>query len=120
MSENGTNEYDVTYGRIMFLQKIIIGHDNVKSFSRHSDLVFDVDRIKQNDTIQIVCVDEYSLSESLTRKIISDFPDVDIIFVGGKWNNPTGDSLAVCKPKKIGIFNAGSINAAISKTQYWR
>jgi hypothetical protein len=120
MGDNGSNAYDVTFGRIMFLQKIIAGHNNVRSFERHDDLVFDVTRIEQRDTIQVICVDEYALSEAMARKVISDFPDASIIFVGGKWNRPTGEAEAYCRTRKIGICNAGDINAALSKTRYWR
>lgn len=120
MSDNGDNAYNVTFGRITFLQKIIEGHDNVNSFHRHDDLVFDVTRIKPHDTIQIICVDEYALSEAMAQQVISDFPKTSIIFVGGKWNGSTREATAYCRAKKIGICNAGNINAALSKTRYWQ
>jgi hypothetical protein len=116
---NGENEYGVTFGRIMFLQKIIEGHDNVKSFLRRRDIVFDVDRVEQGDTIKIVCVDEYTISETIIRKIFVDFPDVDVIFVGGKWNHASAHGSALCRKKKVGVYNAGTINAGLRKTQFW-
>lgn len=120
MGDNGANAYEVTFGRIMFLQKIIEGHSNVASFDRHSDIVFDVARIAQRDNVQVVCVDEYALSESMARQILSEFPQSTIIFVGGKWNGPTREATAYCKSRKVGVFNAGSINAALLKTKYWQ
>lgn len=119
MSDNGENAYGVTFGRIMFLQKIIEGHDNVRSFKRHHDLTFDVDRAKQRDKIQIVCVDEYVLSDAMARQIWQDFPGVSLIFVGGKWNHTSTPASAFCKSKKLGICNAGTINGALLKTRYW-
>lgn len=119
MSENGENAYGVTFGRIMFLQRIIEGHDNIKSFARHHDLVFDVTRLRQGDTIQIVCVDEYVLSDAMARQIWRDFPKVGIIFVGGKWNHTSTPANDFCKSKSIAICNAGSLNAALLKTRYW-
>lgn len=120
MGDNGSNEYDVTFGRVMFLQGIIERHDNTISFIRHDDIVFDINRREQNDTIQVVCVDEYTLSESMARRIIGDFPDVSVIFVGGKWNRPAHDATLYCRAKKIGVSNAGDINATLRKTQFWR
>lgn len=119
MADNGNNEYGVTFGRIMFLQRIIEGHTNVVAFKRHDDLAFDVERIEQRDTIQLVCVDQYVLSEALARQIVSDFPEVDIIFVGGKWNHSTTPASEFCQSKKVGIYNAGNINAGLLKTKYW-
>lgn len=120
MSDNGGNAYDVTFGRIMFLQKIIEGHDNIAEFTRHDDLAFDVARIEQRDTIQIICVDEYTLSEAMAQRVMRDFPKVGIIFVGGKWNHPTAESKALCRARKVGVCNAGDINAALTKTRYWQ
>lgn len=120
MGDNGGNAYDVTFGRIMFLQRIIDGHGNVERFKRHDDLAFDVTRVEQGDTIQIVCVDEYTLSEAMAQRIVRDFPEVGIIFVGGKWNRPTAESKAFCRARKVGVCNAGDINAALTKTRYWQ
>ena len=120
MNENGENAYGVTYGRITFLQKIILGNDNVSSCERHDDLAFTVNRTAQSDTIEVICVDEYALSEARAREVLSDFPNANIIFVGGKWNHPTREALKYCRAKKVGICNAGNVNAALSKTQYWR
>ena len=120
MADNGDNPYDVTFGRIMFLDKILSGHDNVYSINRHHDIVFDVVRIEPHDALQIVCVDEYTLSEAKAREIIEDFPKVRLMFVGGKWNGWSPDARDYCRAKKIGICNAGGINAALRKTQYWR
>lgn len=117
--DNGENAYEVTFGRIMFLNKIIEGHDNVSSVERYDDIVFEVIRDVPSDTVQIVCVDEYAFSEAMARRIIGDFPEVNIIFVGGKWNKPTAEAKTLCRLKKIGICNAGSINAALSKLRYW-
>ena len=119
MGDNGSNAYEVTFGRIMFLQRIIEGHHNVASFDRHDDVAFDVTRIEQRDSIQIICVDEYAFSEAMARQIINDFPGVSIIFVGGKWNRPTYEAASYCRTRKVGICNAGGINATLSKTRYW-
>lgn len=119
MNDNGDNAYGVTFGRIMFLQKIIEGHNNVESFERHHDLAFDVTRVQQRDTLQIICVDEYVLSDAMARQIWSDFPTVNMIFVGGKWNRTSTPAGAFCKSKQIAVCNAGTINAALLKTRYW-
>lgn len=119
MAANGDNQYEVTFGRIMFLEKIIQGHDNVASFERHDDIVFDVERREQRDTVQIVCVDEYTISERTINRIFVDFPEVDIIFVGGKWNHATTHGSVLCRSKKVGVYNAGSINAGLRKTEFW-
>jgi len=120
MNENGDNAYGVSFGRIMFLQKIIEGHDNVRSFERHSDLAFSVKRSAQSDTLEIVCVDEYTLSEAKAMEIIRDFPKLSVIFVGGKWNKPSREAEKYCRAKRVGVSNAGDINATLLKTKYWQ
>jgi precorrin-6B methylase 2 len=119
MSNNGRNDYGVEFSRIMFLEKIIGAHNNVTSFERRDDIVFEVRRTFPDDQIQIVCVDEYVLSEATARRILSDFPNTDIIFVGGKWNHATGHATDFGRDKKVTVCNAGNVNAALSKTQ-WR
>jgi hypothetical protein len=118
-TDNGENQYGVSFGRIMFLQQIIAGHDNILSFSRHSDIAFDVTRELPRDVLQIICVDEYALAEAKARSIVADFPNAHLIFVGGKWNKTTVEASSYCRAKKIGICNAGNINAALSKSSYW-
>lgn len=119
MSNNGTNNYGVQFSNIMFLNKIITGHKNVRELTRENDIEFAVSRIKQNDIIKILCVDEYVLSESRAQQIVIDFPNVDIIYIGGKWNKSSPEATTYCRTRKIGVYNSGGINGAISTARYW-
>ena len=119
MGNNGKNKYGVTYNDIKFLERVIATHKNVSDFRRTDDIVFHVDRIEQSDTVKVICLNEYILSEALAREIIQVFNDTGIIYVGGKWNHASEPSSGFCRDHKVGICNAGSVNAALRKTRFW-
>lgn len=113
MSQNGINDFDVSYSRIVFLEKILCRHENVNSVVRSDDIVFDVSRVKQSDTIRIICLDDYVLSESKAADVLATFSNVNVLYVGGKWNHRSTEANKICSPKGVSIHNAGSINAAL-------
>jgi len=119
MTSNGANTWGVTYGRIMFLQKILETHPNVIIINRHDDIVFDIERIKQQDNLTIICVDVYTASLEMVMRVVQSFPKINIIFVGGKWAGYTQEAHDFCEERKIGIYNAGEIAGGLHKDEYW-
>ncbi|RZJ19547.1 MAG: hypothetical protein EON91_00450 [Brevundimonas sp.] len=116
---NGENDYGVSFGRIMFLQKIIESNDAVVITSRHDDIVFEIDRPKFGDHLTVVCIDTYTASLEQVMRIVSDFPNANIIFVGGKWNGYTREAFDFCVSKKIGLYNAGEISGGLYRKDFW-
>jgi chemotaxis response regulator CheB len=119
MSENGQNTWDVSFSRITFLGRILNQHPNVKVLSRHDDIAFTVDFIRGSKGVDVVVIDPYTASLELVQRVIAAFPNVGIIFVGGKWAGWTQEAYQYCQERRIGIFNAGGINGALGKEQYW-
>lgn len=120
MTDNGSNEWGVSYGRIMFLDQILRNHTNVSSISRSHDIVFTVQRKRQGDTLNILCVDEYTFGIAMAHRALDEFRNLDIIFVGGKWNHPDGDARTFLQERKIGVYNAKDINGALQSDTYWK
>lgn len=118
-ANNGQNGYGVTFGRIMFLQKILESHPDVVIRSRHDDIVFEVDRPRQRDSLTVVCLDEYTVSLEVAMRAVAEFPNVSVIFVGGKWNGYTRDAFEFCKQRKIGIYNAGELAGGLFRDDFW-
>jgi hypothetical protein len=118
-ASNGVNEFGVTFGRIMFLQKILETHRNVLILDRHDDIVFEIQRYKQNDRLFVVCIDEYTCSLESVMRVMQKFPKTNVIFVGGKWNSYTKEAFDFCQSIKIGIYNAGDISGGLREDAFW-
>lgn len=118
-NRNGTNNWGVPYCDITFFQRILDVHKNIYKSSRHDDIVFEVNRIKQDDHLRIFCCRQYSMSDTLVQKALADFGALDIIYVGGAWNAGTSVAGAYCKEQRIGIYNSTEINGALWKDEYW-
>lgn len=115
---NGTNTWNVSYSRISWLENAIKTHDNVANFSRHDDIIIEVNR-KRGDPLVIICLDEYTLGESAVSRVIQEFPAVNFIYVGGNWNGYTPEAKEVCLLRGIGLYNAGELSGAVFKNEFW-
>jgi hypothetical protein len=118
-SANGDNDFGVSFGRIMFLQKILESHANVDLLERHDDIIFDIQRLKQDENLSVVCVEAYAASLELVMRVLEAFPKTNIIFVGGKWNGYTQEAYEFCSERRIGIYNAGELAGALHKDRFW-
>lgn len=115
---NGSNSWGVSYSRIAWLEAAIKSHDNVVRYSRHDDIIMEFDRI-EGSSITLICLDEYTLGEAMVYRILQEFPDVNFIFVGGKWNGYTREAKQLCLNKKIGLYNASELTGALWKNEFW-
>jgi hypothetical protein len=118
--KNGSNEFGVAFSQIMFLQRVLETNENAIIISRHDDIVFEISRPIQMDTLTIVCVDAYSVSEELVDRVVRSFPDTNIIYFGGKWNGATSEARAFCEARNIGLYNAGSLAPALRHEDFGR
>lgn len=116
---NGQNKWGVDYSLIMFLDRILRGHSNVRSVQRRRDILFEVTRGNQRDTLTILCINEYSASLEVVMRALEEFPSTSIIFIGGKWNSSTNEAEEYCKERNIGLFNAGELPIALRQDKYW-
>lgn len=118
-ANNGKNDYDATFGRIMFLQRILEAHADVTIRSRHDDIVFEFERPGQGDHLTVVCLDEYTVSLETVMRVVAEFPDTNVIYVGGKWNVYTREAFEFCEKRNIGIYNAGELAGGLYRKNFW-
>ena len=116
---NGSNEWGVEFCRITFLEEILSTHKNVEDCKRDKDILFSVRRKKPSDSLVIVCVDEYTCGIMAVRKILKEFGQVDMIFVGGVWNSYTKEAKQYCVKSQIGLYNAGEMAGGLWAEKHW-
>lgn len=112
---NGNNDFGVTFSQIMFLEKILKLHENVQILGRRDDIVFEIARRHQGDMLTIVCLNEYSAGQEVIEQVLERWPQVNLIYVGGKWNKPTKEAEKFCDERGMGIHNAGTLAPALRK-----
>jgi hypothetical protein len=115
---NGDNNWNVRYSHIQWLTRLLNQHTNVESVSRNNDIIFTVKRIQQGDSLKILCLNEYIFSITQLRLILEQFPDVNIIYIGGGWNGYTRDALALAHEQGIGIYVTDYLTGALWSDNY--
>ena len=113
----GSNDWDVSFSRISWLEEVLNNHPNVVDVTRHDDIVFEIQR-KQGPPITLLCLDEYTLGVAAVERAFREFPQVNLIYVGGKWNNYTAVAKELCRQRSIGLYNAGELNGALQKKDF--
>lgn len=116
---NGSNNWNVQYSRISWLEQAIKNHANVTNVSRHHDIIMEVDR-KNGPSITLICLDEYTLGETAVHRILQEFPSVNFISVGGSWNGYTSEAKKICLNKNIGLFNSSELTGALWNDDFWK
>ncbi|NOR44546.1 MAG: hypothetical protein GQ534_03085 [Candidatus Delongbacteria bacterium] len=106
---NGHNDWNVSYVYIVWLENLLNSHSNIRNVTRTNDIYFKVERINQNDTITILCLNEYSMGVTMVQRAISGFSPLNIIYVGGNWNNYTSEAYEYCSENSMGICNSTGI-----------
>jgi hypothetical protein len=114
---NGSNKWDVRFSRISWLDGVLKGHPNVTSVIRRDDIVFEIQR-KKGPPITLLCLDEYAFGVAAAERAFQEFPDVNLIYVGGKWNKYTAEAKELCSERSIGLYNAGELAGALWKNDF--
>lgn len=115
---NGNNNWNVGFSRISWVQSLLQSHGNVLSVSRGNDIVFETER-KSGDRLIVLCLDEYVMGISATQRVFREFSGVHIIYVGGNWNKYTREAKQYCLDRNVGLYNAGEINGALWRSDFW-
>jgi hypothetical protein len=116
---NGSNDFDVSFSQICFLDHLLAGHPNVIEVTRSNDIQFDIVR-KRGGPIRLVCLNEYACGLARVFEAQQTFAGVNLIYVGGVWNSFTGDAKRHCRDAQIGLFNAKEITGALHRNDFWR
>lgn len=115
---NGENYYGVKYSQIQFFEKILETHKNVYKFDRHHDIVFDIERVG-GDRLKAICLNEYTCGLARVMEVISEFPEINLIYVGGMWNGFTAEAKDFCLDSKIGLYNTTEMTGALFYSDFW-
>ena len=119
MTNNGANDWDVSFSHIKWFENLLINHANVKDILRHNDLVFEVDRNRQGDHINLFCCNEYTMGLTMVLRALKEFGTIDLIYIGGGWCGYTNEAKDFCLAQKIGLYVSGEMSGALWADEYW-
>jgi hypothetical protein len=85
---------------------------------RDEDIIFTVGRKNQNDTLKVLCCDEYAFGVTLLNRAIAEFGHLNIIYVGGAWHGYTQQAKEECLRQEIGLYNAQELAGGLWRNDY--
>ena len=107
------NAWNVSYSSIVFFGNALRGHSKVKSFSRTSDIVFEI-QLKNGKEIHALLVNEYSLGLAAILRARSEFPDIQYVVTCADWNGYTPQAKEYGQENDFGVFTAGEFFGALN------
>lgn len=116
---NGNNDWGVPFSQITWFDMLLKNHKNIESVERTDDIVFDVVRKRQGDTLRILCLREYTMGLTMVQRAQDEFGDLKIIYIGGGWNASTTDAKEYCLDNNIGLYVSDEMSGALWKDDYW-
>lgn len=116
---NGSNNWRVPYSKITWFQRLLATHPNISTVSRHHDIIFEVERVKQKDHLIIFCCDEYTMGITAIQRALHEFGPVNIIYIGGGWCGYERQAKQFCIDAEIGLYVSNEMNGALWKDQFW-
>lgn len=117
---NGTNNWGTPYSDIKFLERLLNTHRNISSVSRSNDILFTVCRKNQGDTLNILCLKQYTMSRTMVYRALDEFDKLHIIYIGGGWNGYQPEAKEVCMDSQIGLYVTNEMTGALWKDEYWK
>lgn len=118
MINNGSNNWNVGYSYICWFERLLRTHRNVVNLSRHTDLVFEVDRKRQRDHLIIFCCNEYTMGLTMVQRALYEFGNLNLIHTGGNWNGYTRQAKEFCLDAKIGLYISDEMSGALWQDEF--
>lgn len=112
---NGSNNWDVAFGAIRFVEQALNNHAKVESFSRRDDIVFEVERIDGLPPTTVVLVNRYTLGLADLLQALEEFPGMDCLVTSANWNSYTSDVKQYGMENGICIFKLGEFFGALHR-----
>jgi len=113
MAANGSNEWDVSYSAIRFVEDALLSHVKVASIIRHDDIVFEIERIDGMPRTTAVLVNRYTLGLADVLQAKRDFPQMDCIVTSANWNHYTSEAKRYGMENGISVFHVGEFFGAL-------
>ena len=101
-NQNGSNNHNVSFSCINFLNRILTTHSNIQNINRTNDILFTITRRNQEDVLKILCLNEYVMSIDKTLEVLEEFGALNIIYIGASWNHY--DPCCQFRTVKLGRF----------------
>jgi len=117
---NGSNDYEVSYSRISWLGRKLRLHPNTFNLDRRNDIIFNFERKKQKDSLNIICIDEYTVSLSFVEEILDRFPEINIICLSSVYNDYTAEALNFCHSLDVSLSKSEEIWQFLWEDSYGR
>ncbi|SRR6266496_5699348 len=116
---NGGNTWGVSFSHISWFDRLVRTHANVTNVTRHDDLVFELDRKAQQDHLTAFCCNEYTMGITSVQRALSEFGNLNIVYIGGGWCGYTREAKQFCLDSKIGLYVTDEMSGALWKDEFW-
>ncbi len=116
---NGNNEWGVPFSHITWFEQLLNTHGNVQGFNRTNDIMFEVTRKEQGDTLKVLCLREYTMGKTMVQRAQEEFGRLDIIYIGGGWNASTPDAKEYSTGAQVGLYVSDEIAGALWRNDHW-
>lgn len=116
---NGSNDWGVPFSHIMWLERFLKSHGNIVSVERSRDILFIVSRRTTHDSLNILCLREYTMGLTFVQRALNEFGQIDIIYIGGGWSGYTPEAKDYCLGSKIGLFVTDEMSGTLWSDEYW-
>lgn len=116
---NGSNNWGVPFHHITWFERLLSTHGNVESLTRTRDILFEIKRKEQNDSLRILCLREYTMGKTMVQRAQEEFGHLSIIYIGGGWNACTIEAKEYCMSENIGIYVSDEMTGALWRNDYW-
>ena len=117
---NGSNTWGVAFSKVMWFERLLKSHGNIKNVIRRDDIIFEVDRTQQADHLTILCCDEYAMGITAVHRALNEFGSLDIIHIGGGWCGYTFSAKEFCLDSSIGLYISNEMSGALWKNEFWK
>ena len=114
---NGSNDWDVAYSGIRFMEDALTGHSRVDSFDRRNEILFEITRTGNLRDVTMVLVDRYTIGLADVLKAKQEFPSMDCIVTLGNWSSWTNEAKEHGLRSRIGVFNTGQFLGALHRKE---
>ncbi len=113
-----SNNWDITFSHISFLEKALGRHKCVADYERSSDIMFTIERTERRPPLVAVLIERYTVSLADVLAVMGEFPSVQGIVTAGDWNRYTREAKEYGLAHSVGVFNITEFLGALWRTDF--